>query len=108
MTRTGAQELGPYTEGEIPAPLAYEFQDADGTPLDLTGYSAVFLHSPSRDAEVIVTPSTLDGAVATHVWEELSIAGIHHAEFWVGNGTNRFASDRFRFMVRRAIDIPDI
>lgn len=101
--------IGPYTAGEIPAPLSYEFQDANGAPLAISGWTAVFaVRKP--DGSTVTLPATISGSSAVHVWADtdLSVAGTYQGEFWVGDGTNRYASRRFVWTVRDAILIPSI
>jgi hypothetical protein len=86
-------DAGRYTEGEIPAPLSYSFLDSTGEPLDLDGYTAIFVWRIDR-ADPQVRVAALDGHTATHAWTDgdLDTAGFLRAAFWVDNGTNRFAS----------------
>jgi hypothetical protein len=107
-------EIGPFTEGEKQAPLTHTFQDANGNPLDLTaGYEAVFVYQRfgglvvERTAVVDADPAT--GKVS-YMWdvEDFSDPGAYRAQFWVGNGTNRFASQVHVYAVAPAISVPDI
>jgi hypothetical protein len=95
--------LGPFTAGEIPVPVVYQFQDAAGAPLNLTGYTAKLTYlrrggtAVTRDA-VITTP--LSGEV-TYTWvaADFDTAGSYKADLWVGNLTNRYASVRLKWYV---------
>lgn len=105
--------IGPYTAGEIPPALTYTFLDAAGSPIDLTGFDARFVFgrqdgtSIERPAELATEPAT--GAV-TYTWEDgdLTAPDLYDAEFWVGDGTTRFASERIEFLVTAALEIPAI
>lgn len=97
--------IGPYTQGEIPDPLTYQFQDSSGNPIDLSGgYVARFEYS-ERDGSPVLANAAVSNAAAgqvTYTWtgSELSAAGHYTAFFWVGNGTNRLASIPLYFSVR--------
>jgi hypothetical protein len=86
-------DAGRYTAGEIPAPLSYSFLDASGEPLDLDGYTAVFVWRVGN-ADPDVRLAALDDNTATHTWEDgdLDVPGVLRCAFWVDNGVNRFAS----------------
>ena len=100
--------IGPYTSGEVPAPLTYTFQDDNGDPLDLTGYIATFSHE-ANGVGTSETATVTDAAngVVTYTWTatDLDEPGSHSAEFWVSNGTNTYASDLIRWRVRAAIPV---
>lgn len=99
--------IGPYTVGEKPAPLVYQFLDSAGSPINLTGFTAEFhfqrSDSTSSTGLAVVSDPTL-GKV-THVWlgTELSTPGTWWCEFWTGNGTQRYASKRLEATVRAAV-----
>jgi len=101
--------IGPYVVGEKPAPLEYTFLESDGTPLNLTGYTAKFVVRPVDDPAAVteVDASVTDptGGTVTYTWSgtELSTPGDHWAEFWVGNNTNRYASLRMTCSVRQSL-----
>lgn len=105
--------LGVFTVGEKPAPLQYSFTDFDGVPINLTGYTATFLWqqiggSGQTGAATVVTPLT---GKAEHVWTgaEFLVPGQYVGQFWVGNGTNRWASVKIRWTVQAGIgNIPVI
>lgn len=96
-----------FTVGEVPPPLVYVFQDGNGDPIDLTGFEAGFVFrveggTPQARAAV------LDGAPATgavrYNWAEADLTpGEAQGEFWVGNGTNRYASDLISWRTRPAV-----
>jgi hypothetical protein len=100
--------IGPYTSGERPEPLEYSFLDADGAPVNLTGFTATFRLSingqpGSSNAASVTTP--LEGTV-TYTWaaDDLT-AGALRAEFVATNGTNTYISDRLVGQVAAAIEV---
>jgi hypothetical protein len=104
--------IGPYVVGEKPAPLLYQFQDANGTPIDLSGYTAVFIYHerygvPVEESANVVDPT--NGQVQ-FIWDgdEFPTPGQYQARFWAGNGTNRFASLLIRYSVAATSPVPAI
>lgn len=100
--------IGPYVVGEIPSPLEYTFLEADGSPMDLTGYTAKYVVRPvDSDISVSYTASVTNPAngEVTYTWDgtELSEPGLHWSEFWVGNSVNRYASLRLEYSVRASV-----
>jgi len=99
--------IGPYTVGEKPAPLEYQFLKSDGTPIDLTGWTAKFQYRRSDAAATTVNAAVSDPTAGkvTYTWTgtELSTPGTWWCEFWVGNTTNRYASKRLEALVRASI-----
>lgn len=89
--------LGPYQQGEIPAPLVVTFTDSAGTALNLTGYTAKFVYQ--QDAETAVTRdatvTTAASGIVTYTWVagDFTAAGDYKGAVWVGNSTNRYASE---------------
>jgi hypothetical protein len=90
----------------------YQFQDANGAPIDLTGYTGKFVYWEGNEAAVeesanVVGPT--QGQVQ-FIWDgnEFPTPGRYKARFWVGNGTNRFASVLIRFAVAVAPIVPAI
>jgi len=95
--------IGPYVSTEIPEPLSYTYLDSDGVAIDLTGFTATF-HLKIGDAEAVDLLATVTdptGGTVTHTWlvDELT-AGALRAEFFVDNGTNRYASELFTGIIR--------
>jgi hypothetical protein len=106
-------QIGPYVVGEKPAPLMYQFQDSDGIPIDLTGYSAQFVYRQQYDVATTASATVSDPAngEVTYNWtgSEMTKAGHYMSEVWVGNGTNRFASVLIEFDARNAVgSVPNI
>lgn len=100
--------IGPYVVGEKPAPLVYQFLDSAGAPMDLTGYSVEFHYRRSDSPTVTVGAAVLtepEAGRVSHVWtgSEFSTPGTWWSEFWVGNGSNRFASARMQAVVRASV-----
>jgi hypothetical protein len=100
MILRGPQDnAGQYTKGEKPAPLQYQYLDANGTALPITGYTVkALLRELAADPS---TTQTLNGSVADgpngiaqYTWtgNEWTTPGKWLMEFWAGNGTQRFAS----------------
>lgn len=117
-------EIGTFRQWEIPPPLVYQFQDADGKAMNLTGYDAEMVISdgnegsgadaiPSSDREVrheMATVTDPEQGKVTYQWQtgDLSTTGVIFAELWVSNGSNRFASERFQLRVSPALAEPSI
>lgn len=96
-----AIEIGPYVVGEIPIPLEYQFLDSAGNPINLTGFTAKFqrgergMTSPFLNAVTVnaVVTDAINGKV-TYTWVagDFASPGPYAGMFFVGNGTNRYAS----------------
>lgn len=99
--------IGPYTVGEKPAPLVYQFLDSAGAAMDLTGWTAKFHYQRRDGSPTEANASVSDPATGkvTYVWtgSEFSTPGTWWAEFWVGNTTNKIASKRLEAVVRAAV-----
>lgn len=97
--------LGVFTTGEVPSLLQYTFRDYNGNPLDLTaGYVAKFVWAAQGGTATtgnaaITNPA---GGVTEYTWigPEFAVPGPHEAQFWVGNGTNRWASTKIVWTVQ--------
>jgi hypothetical protein len=107
--------IGPFTVGEIPAQLQYQFQDADGNPIDLTGYTAVFQWGARDNTTMFSDAQSVAANIVDesngrvrHVWsgDELSTPGRYAGMFWVGNGVNRFASILILWTTCLSVDNP--
>lgn len=93
----------PYVVGEKPSPLDYQFLDANGAVLNITGYTAKFIYQ-ERDGVAVTANATVptgtDGkARYTFTGNEFATAGHYRAAFVVGNGVNRFESVEINFDV---------
>jgi hypothetical protein len=94
-------ELGSFVIGELPLPLDYQFLDADGVPIDLTGFSVVLFQwgtyvrgqfvDPVSETAIVGDAPT---GVVTYAWDgdEFLTTGPHAGQFWVNDGTTQYAS----------------
>lgn len=103
--------IGPYTVGEKPAPLVYQFLDHTGAAVDLTGYTAKFQFHRSDSAAVtvrdaVVTEPSLGKVTYTWTGMEFITPGKWWFEFWVGNTVNLLASKRLDASVRAPVGAP--
>lgn len=97
----------PFTVGEVPPPIVYEFQDGNGDPINLAGFEVAFHYRvgglvPVTRVAVLDTDGTNGQVRYNWVVEDL-VAGEAQGEFWVGNGTNRYASDVISWRTRPAV-----
>ena len=92
---------GPFTVGERPAPLEYQYLDSADVPINLAGYQARFQYGQHRGVGTYVDPVTASATVSdaalgkvTYTWAttDLTAPGRYAGKFVVGNGTNRFYS----------------
>jgi hypothetical protein len=108
-------ELGSYVTGEVPLPLEYQFLDANGVPIDLTGYGVVsfrwgeyrwgqFFNAVTETATVSVP---LSGSV-TYVWDgdEFALPGDYAGMFFVSDGTIQYASILILWHVCLSVGVP--
>lgn len=106
---TSSQAIGPFVVGEKPAPLIYTYADAAGQPIDLTGYTVKFSYREHFGSYTTVDAVLLDGPTGQvqYVWAgtEFPTAGHYTAQFWVGNGSNRFASIYLTFDVASPVGL---
>jgi len=103
----------PFVVGEKPAPLDYQFLDANGAVINITGWSAEWHIQERYGAPVILTATISDGPNGkvrhTFTGTEFATPGSYTGQFWVGNGTNRYASTAIKFTVAAAIGtVPSI
>ena len=96
--------LGPYTTGEIPPPVQYQFLDANGAGINITGYAVKFVYqrrgassATTRDAALTTAASGI--VTWTPVAADVETSGVYYGYFWVGNGAVRYASPRISYAV---------
>lgn len=103
-----------YIAGEVPPPLAYQFLDSSGAPVDLSsGFTAQYRWqerdgTPGSGAASVTDPVN---GIVTYTWTgaEFATAGLYTAYFWTGNHTNRYASVPVKFRVRLPVGtVPQI
>jgi hypothetical protein len=101
-------QIGPYTVGEKPVPLVYQFQDSNGAAIDLTGYTVKFevreslAGAPSILNGALVAPATNGNVQYTWTGTEFPTPGHYRARFWTGNAAQRFSSVLITFDVADA------
>lgn len=97
--------LGPYLVSEVPEPWVHDWDDADGAPLDLTGFTAKLTYKVgssgtqvSRDATLVSAP---DGRVGmAWIAADFATAGWMRGELTVGNGGSQRYAQTFVCKVR--------
>lgn len=104
--------LGPYTQYEKPPDLTVTLQDSTGTAIDITGYD-VNASWKTRGTDTVTTFTcslTTDGSDGqidvpwgTQATSPFDTAGVVDMEVWAGDGTTRYATEKIRFRVRRAV-----
>lgn len=109
--------IGPFVVGEIPAALEYQFQDANGAAINLTGYTAKFQWGRKDNSVMFADGVTENATIAsdpatgkvTYSWDgdEFKLPGKYVGMFWVGNGgTSKFASILITWTVCLSVDTP--
>lgn len=106
-------EIGPYVVGEIPIPLEYTFVDSDGVPLNLTGFAVRFQRGEIDGGFVNATTVNADltdgpAGKVTYEWVagDFPHPGRFGGMFFVGNGTNRYASWLITWTTCASVDTP--
>jgi hypothetical protein len=109
--------LGSFVVGEVPPPLEYQFLDADGAAINLTGFTVVTFQWAELVQGQFVNPITETGTVSdaatgrvTYVWDgdEFDAPGEHAGIFYVNNGTVQYASLLITWDVCLAIGTPPV
>ena len=105
--------IGPWTRGEIPFPLVYQFTDENDEVIPLLSYTGKFvLQKNGGDGEQRDVIVDTDADTVTWVPEEADYAeeASFAGQFWVGNGTNRLASTDYEWDVEPPVAdlVPDI
>lgn len=100
----------PFVVGEIPDPVEYQFQQANGTPLPVGGFQARFTvreRWSTTPAEYAAQVTDGPAGKVTYTWtgSEFPTPGRYLAELWVGNtpGGSRFASVLLSFTARAPV-----
>lgn len=87
--------LGPYIAGEKPEPWIHQFLDADGTAINITGYTVRVTYKVDGGTQQVVNGTLSDAAngKAEYGWvaADIATAGEMAGELTVGNGTYRYA-----------------
>lgn len=110
--------VGSFTVGEVPVPIAYQFMDALGTPINLSTYTVAtfqwgywiggtpFTSPVTRNATIT---NALNGEV-TYVWQgdEFATTGRHAGMFFVNNGTNQLGSLTLEWQVCSSAATPPV
>lgn len=108
-------ELGSFVVGEVPPPLEYQFLDADGAPINLTGFTVVTFQWSEVVQGQFTMPVVDVGSVSdavngkvTYVWDgdEFNSPGEHAAIFYVNDGTTQYASLMIVWQVCLTIGTP--
>jgi hypothetical protein len=111
------QLIGPYAVGEIPAPLQITFKDICDVVMDLTGFTAEFeiirLDGTTPSNMGLGTPSIPDASngITQYVWDyrDFLTEGHYRGVMWVGDGSQRYASEWFEWFVRDSLTtVPSI
>jgi hypothetical protein len=100
--------LDSFIQGEHPEPLEYTYTDADGDPVDLSGFDVVFQFRVGNGEAVEVPAELADADTGTvmYQWDpaDLDGWGLLRALFFVDDGTNGpWASEPIRGYVRPAL-----
>lgn len=93
-----------YAKDEIPEGLEYQYLDAAGDPIDLTGFSATGVLTDEAGTETARAASVSDAAngKATWTWNDgdLDTAGRYRLMMWVNSATTaRYASEEITVTV---------
>lgn len=108
-------ELGSFVVGEVPPPLEYQFLDANGVAINLTGFTVVTFQWSELVQGQFVNPVTETGTVSdalngvvTYVWDgdEFDAPGAHAGIFYVNDGTTQYASILITWQVCLPIGTP--
>lgn len=84
------ETLGPYVGGERPEPWVHTFEDANGDPINISGWSVNVTWRVNGGDQVERAGSVVSGAAGTarHTWAagDLDTAGIVAGEMTVTGG----------------------
>ena len=101
MANPKKHNLGVFAAGEVPFPLEHTYKDANGTAIDMTGWSVSVTAEGPEDTgsygagTVVFTDEA--GGVAEYTWAATDFidVGKYTMLLWAEDGTNRLASDLF-------------
>lgn len=108
-------DLGSFSVGEVPPPLEYQFLDADGVPINLTGFTTVSFHwadySQGQFINPVIESAVVDDAATgtvAYTWDgsEFDSPGEHAGMFFVNNGTTQYASILITWQVCLSVGTP--
>lgn len=95
--------MGVYQVGEIPFDLVYEFVDAAGSPIDITGWSATSTVRAPDGTVTTPSVSVIDGAAGQvgRPWTASMTdqAGVYRSSITVTNGTYTLTSNGLTWVV---------
>ena len=106
MAKPGVIFVGVFAAGELPFPFVHTFNDFNGNPIDLSGFTpAVYIEGPDEAGNYgtgainLLAPNS-DGMVQ-YTWAEddFQDVGKYEMLLWVDDGTNRLASDLIKYEV---------
>jgi hypothetical protein len=109
--------LGSFIVGEVPPPLDYQYLDADGVAIDLTGFSTAVFNwggyvqgqfvDPVTETALVTDPTA---GIVTFDWDgdELDAPGEYAGVFYVNDGTTQYASVLITWQVCLGIGTPPI
>ena len=109
-------QLGPYTVGEVPPPLVYQYLDNEGALVPINDFLGAFVllkpdateGAEERDVEVDEETSSL-----TYTWQidDMDAAGTGAGQFWVGStdGLRKYASEDYEWDIVDGVggEVPD-
>jgi len=118
MTTRTSQLLGSFVVGEVPPNLVYQFLDADGVAINLTGFGTITFSWGLLDSSgLVLDPTSAAGSLADattgqvqYAWTgaEFATTGEHAGLFYVNDGTTQYASQLIVWQVCSAIGAPPV
>jgi hypothetical protein len=109
------QQIGPFFVGERPPALTHTFTDADGNAINLSGHTIRFVVVGVDDSDDTGmggngTLETAASGIVSYTFSDADMAteGMFRGQFWAGNGTRRYASDIFEYVVVTGTTAPSI
>ena len=100
------QFLGRFASGEIPPALLHQFDDSEDNDVNLVGFTITVNITATAGVTATLgagTPTLSDGptGVGQYAWhsDDMSQPGSYRLQMWASNGTNKYASDVFTYIV---------